>query len=168
MKNIHIIFEIKSCDMICPNCQGAIRVELCKSSSTNLSWDPLSWCEKSWGVLVGGFNSIFETTTWVFPKIVVPQNRWFIRENPIRLDDLGVPQLFGNIHLGKVVVTSSYTTCIVTIAPVSSSILYQFCWVKSLLILQGFRRRQRVADFGKKSNGDGKTHWTRQGRDSNR
>ena len=27
----------------------------------------------------------------VFPKIGVPQNRWFIRENPIKLDDLDVP-----------------------------------------------------------------------------
>ena len=37
---------------------------------------------------------------WVFPKIGVPQNGWFIMEIPIEMDDLGgKPTIFGNPHI---------------------------------------------------------------------
>ena len=45
-------------------------------------------------------SSSFIWCIWVFPKIGVPQNRWFIMENPIKMDDLGgKPTIFGNTHI---------------------------------------------------------------------
>ena len=34
---------------------------------------------------------IMRSNIWVFPKIGVPQNGWFIMDNSIKMDDLGVP-----------------------------------------------------------------------------
>ena len=36
-------------------------------------------------------NHLLAKNIWMFPKIGVPENGWFIVGNPIKMDDLGVP-----------------------------------------------------------------------------
>jgi len=50
---------------------------------------------------------------WMFPKIVVPQNGWFIKENLIKMDDLGVPLFLETpryVHILNYVDTLTFPT----------------------------------------------------------
>ena len=45
-------------------------------------------------------QSIHGFPKWVFPKIVVPQNGWFMMENPIKSGCFGGTPISGNIQMG--------------------------------------------------------------------
>ena len=49
--------------------------------------------------LPGGERVASHGGIWGFPEMRLPLNGWFIRENPIKMDDLVVPPILGNIHM---------------------------------------------------------------------
>ena len=83
------------------------------------SWNRSTLALVSMCILVTSFQSswllIVNTSIlskWVFPKIGVPQIGWFIMENHIKMNDLGVTPIFGNIQmLQKKLIPSAGPRC---------------------------------------------------------
>ena len=50
---------------------------------------------------IGGHKiyTVYIYIIWVFPKIGVPQNGWFIMENPIKMDGLGVSLFLKHLYI---------------------------------------------------------------------
>ena len=68
----------------------------CKDTAGRIQWQCHGICSGEGGVLTNvememhASINVF-TLIWGFPKIGIPQTGWFIMENPIKVDDLGVP-----------------------------------------------------------------------------
>ena len=76
----------------CSPASEAVEVDVHLTWSYNFLLDEKSWhlkdIRKHWDIVQLGVN----------PKIVVSQNGWFIRGNPIKMDDLGVPPFLETLN----------------------------------------------------------------------
>ena len=79
-------------------------IEICIGSRFSVFSDTNAECMDHLPTLAIKMGAIAEkqNANGCFQKIWVPQNRWFILENPIKIDNLeGKPTIFGNIQYSK-------------------------------------------------------------------
>ena len=69
-------------------------------------WKSLEfWVDKYHGLS----DFMIDENIWVFPKILAPQNGWFIMENPIKMGWFGGTAILGNTHIKTQVIHLSHT-----------------------------------------------------------
>ena len=65
-----------------------------KRAETGSSWGIVGWPKVKDPHGRHLVSWIFWRHIWVFPKIGIPQNGWFIMENPVKIDELGEKNYF--------------------------------------------------------------------------
>ena len=95
---------------------------------------------------------------WVFPKIGIPQNGWFIMEIPIKMDDLGVPLFLEtpmscwhqrkSLRCGRSTLATPTVACRALVAMVHGECGRRKTWD---LWRDGFVKRSKVQSIEKQS-----------------
>ncbi len=83
----HTIVDANGWDVLLNKSALAVALDQCALPNRGWAWTRWNQCDILWFTL----PEFFLDTTRVFPKIGVPQNGWFIMENPIKMHDLGEP-----------------------------------------------------------------------------